>query len=213
MTPRSSRADQEILARHVAPLDPTTLGWRSTFAAAVHEARLLTGRELDTGRRDDKEATALWAGTIVYLVLLEQIGKSLQPVGGERHQGEKELERAIRQFAGDRATEMERQALYALRCALAHEFGLLNRSRTPYYRRLFRLEDTPGGPLVVQPARDWTEHPEDWSPFAITEVNLLTLGDLAEEVVQSVRDHAERGDLRAQVSLPELQRRFSFYIS
>ncbi|MHB1535291.1 MAG: hypothetical protein ACYC1D_11930 [Acidimicrobiales bacterium] len=153
------------LADHVTPFDPTKLGHVSTFTAAVREARSLTARDLGFGMLDPTRApTALWAGSTVYLILLEQIGKSLRPKGGRKAKGEFELEKAIRQFAPRVATGRQRKVLYALRCAWVHEFGLFNvNGRNTAYQHCFGLDDDASAPLVRWPGRRW-----DGVPFTPT---------------------------------------------
>jgi hypothetical protein len=65
----------QALAEHVAPyrIDPEAPDpYVSTFNAAVREARYVCGRDVDTGQRLDGRPVAIWAGTLVYLVLLER---------------------------------------------------------------------------------------------------------------------------------------------
>lgn len=124
---RSQEEDWHVLADHVGPY-PIKVGYVSSFNAALEDARKCTGRDLASGDVKPNESRALWAGTFVYLVLLEQIGKTLRPRGGRDLAKEHELERAIRQFVPG-VTNRQRQAVYALRCAFAHDYGLFNVNR------------------------------------------------------------------------------------
>ena len=212
-----SGQDWEILANHVAgfPLPPPgASGYVSTFNAAVQEARRLTGRDKH-GRRVRTTRT-LWAGTLVYFALLDQIGNSLRPnrakkVKVERPSGklvpELTLEKAIRQFAPSAATRNQRQTLYFLRCAFAHEYGLFNRRD-----QFFRVDDSPRGRLVVPARRKWNGRLADATAATQTTVNLVAVGNLAEAVVASVRTHSARSTLRSELPTKELQRRFGFTI-
>lgn len=124
--------DWRVLAEHAAgySYDPTqTSVYQSTFNAAVGEARLLTRRDPKTGRRTGDKPTTLWAGPLVYIVLLEQVGKTFRPTRSRSVKGESDVERALRLFA-PRTTKRQREAVYGLRNACAHEFGLFNDGRT-----------------------------------------------------------------------------------
>lgn len=200
-----------MLADHVAPFRADA-GYVSTFNAAVREARLVTGRGPRSGKLGPQDTATLWSGTVIYLILLEQIGKSLRPAGGRAvNRTEQPLEKAVRQFGPRAVTLRQRQVLYALRCAFAHEFGLFNKGRGPYLR-VFRLDDSRSGPLVRWPAQPWNGRYQDAHPKCSTTVNLVRVGDLVEEVVRSVRLRSSTLTLRSELPLGELQRRFGFYL-
>jgi hypothetical protein len=185
----------------------------STFVLALREARSCLGRDIDSGRSSSGTPTHLWAGSVVYLVLLEQIGESLRPKGSRDVNREKKLERAIRQFTPGRTTPYQRNALYALRCAFAHEFGLFNINHSSQsYQHVFRLDDDPTCPIVKRPARRWSGDYNDTGIAMSTTVGLIALGDLTEEVVRSVRTHSNQTTLRSRLAPGELQRRFSVFI-
>lgn len=202
-----------VLADHVAPFRLET-GYVSTFNAAVLEARLATGRDPRSGKLGAHDTATLWSGTVIYLVLLEQIGKSLRPAGGrEFKRPEHALEKALRQFGPRTVTLPQRRVLYALRCAFAHEFGLFNRgNRAGQYRRVFRLDDSRTGPLIRWPGRPWNGRYQDAGPECSTTVNLVRVCDLVENVVRSVRVHSNSVALRSELPVEELQRRFGFHI-
>jgi hypothetical protein len=205
------------LADHVAPWKAEESGYVSTFNAALRDARCLVGRDIDSGERIEKNLPlALLAGTVVYLVLLEQIGKSLSPKSGRDIKGESEIERAIRQFSPKGATKLERQVLYALRCAIAHDYGLMNwtgsknAKKQAALTRLFALDDRPGTSLFRRPAQRWSGKVRDASLRTSTTVSLVAVADLAEEVVKSVRIHSNKTTLRSRLPITELQQRFGF---
>jgi hypothetical protein len=208
----------QALAEHVAPyrIDPEAPDpYVSTFNAAVREARYVCGRDVDTGQRLDGRPVAIWAGTLVYLVLLEQIGNTLRPVSGRdlpKQVRESAAARALRQFA-PHTTKPQREVIYALRNAFAHEFGLFNDGRDGRYRHVFTLDDEPGGPLVRWPRRRWDGTVEGVRRATRTTVNLVAVGDLCEDVVRSVREHSNSVALRSRVPMAEMQKRFAFRIS
>ena len=208
-------ASWTALADHVAPYPSEATGYTSTFLAALTDARALTGRDPVSGDRTGTDPVALWAGSVVYLVLLEQIGKSLRPQGArKRVKGERKLEKALRQFASrGGGQKKERQVLYALRCAFAHEYGLMNFgfSNHRLHARVFVLDDDPSTQTLVKwPRQNWDGNVTSISKKRFTKVNLVVLGDLVEEVVRSIRSYSNSGKLKSEISELELQRRFVF---
>lgn len=211
----SPAQEWQLLLDHVAafpPPAPGEQGYVSTFNAAVREARSLTGR--DEHGAPETGAATLWAGTLVYFALLDQIGDSLMPLRGRRvkkpgsSHRESSIEKALRQFAPQGATRRQRQVLYAVRCAFAHEFGLFNERA----KLFFRVDDTPGGKLIIPARRRWSGRLADATAATQTTVNLVAVGDLVESAVQSVRSRAIQNMLRAELSLRDLYHRFGFTI-
>jgi hypothetical protein len=211
-----SGQDWLALADHVAPyrIDserPTE--FVSTFNAALRDARVVCGRDADRGMLLATTPTALWAGTLVYFALLDQIGHTLRPVSGRTVKGESSIERVLREFAPT-TTKRQREAIYALRNAFAHEFGLVNiNRRKPQYTHAFAVDDTVGQPLIRWPSRRWDGDLRKVSPRTRTIVALPAFGDLCESVVKSVREHSNSTRLRGQVPSAELQQRYAFRIT
>lgn len=215
--PRSFTArDWLALADHIAPypIDPDQPSdFVSTFNAALRDARVVCGRDANTGTLLDLTPTALWAGTLVYFALLDQIGGTLRPARSRDIKGEPSIERALRQFAPV-TTKRQRQALYALRNAFAHEFGLINiNRRRPEYTFTFSVDDDVGAPLLRWPPRRWDGEVSSASTGTRTVVGLPAFGDVCETVVRSVRQQSNSVRLRSRVDTDELQRRFAFRIA
>jgi hypothetical protein len=87
-------------------------------------------------------AGALWLGTLGYLVTVEQVGHCVR-LKGATNRSEKKY-RAIFTAAcadfGDTAVEKnERNLLYDVRCALAHEFSLSSQKNQFIYSRGLKL--------------------------------------------------------------------------
>lgn len=208
-----SPTDLVALDAHVKQGGLDSSGRISTFNLALSDARKLMGRDTTTGRPDPAVQTPFssWGGIVLYLVLLEQIGKSLRPLHGRPAKSEKPLETAIRQFAPGATTKKDRQALYGLRCAFAHEFGLVNDRKGPY-QRVFRLYPYGLRRMVVPPRRIWNGKMATASRTTATRVDLSQVADLAEQVVDGVRRSAQRGELRSRSDLAELKKRFTVVV-
>lgn len=114
----------------------------------------------------------------------------------------------------DFAPEIEVQAtkdLYALRCSIVHQFGLINHSQEPALRRVFRLEST--GP-VVRPARCAWDGDVDssWQERHLTRVNIEAIPAFVNEVVDHARVAHRDGNVRLvkRMTIAKL-RRFGMY--
>jgi hypothetical protein len=201
------------LADHVAPypFNPDKPSeFVSTFNAALRDARVVCGRDVITGTPLGSTPIALWAGTLVYFALLDQIGNTLWPIQGRDAKRESSIERALRQFAPE-STRRQREALYALRNAFAHEFGLINVNKhRPEYTFAFAVDDDVEAPLLLWPPRRWDGQIRSASAKTRTVVGLYAFGDLCESVVRNVRLHSNSARLRSRVNVDELQRRFAF---
>ena len=141
---------------------------------------------------------ALWLATLGYLVVPEMLGKVVarSPTRFCDRSGSKmSFVVGAREFAARAVSLADAEALYGLRCALAHEYGL--RSARSSTRHIFGL--TQQGPLVRHPVTPWqmitdSEGCRAWpSPLADNQtwVNVLEVGRFVEELVTNIRaEHA-----------------------
>jgi len=91
----------------------------------------------------------------------------------------------------------ERLALYALRCCFAHVFRLLNIKTEAGLTHAFYLTEGPGRPVVRLPQRPWSGDVASLQGYLQTSVDLRAFGDLVEQVVVTLRELNERGELEA----------------
>jgi hypothetical protein len=167
---------------------------RSGFPACrlttvLREARRATGRNRETGRIEPGRAalSGNWLGAVGYLLLIDRVGSACRPPGPP-------VVRALRSCA-PRMGESEREALYALRCSLVHDFGLVNVGG-PGRTHHFMLDDFRDGaerpgPVVRLPPEPWDGRVEHCRRFNATWVDLRALGDLAEEVFAGLHPAGE----------------------
>lgn len=152
----------------------------------LRDARRASGRDPVTGRRLDDSISWRWLGVVAYLIVLDNIGSCFRPEGVQRIKGNT-IKRAIRYFSS--LSDREAQAIYALRCALAHDYSLSNRiSQRPELRYSFRLEGRLRDELLVIPEVPWDGALIPESDERTTIVCVPRLGDLVEEIVQAVLD-------------------------
>jgi hypothetical protein len=182
----------------------------SGFAGALRDARRVTGRDPATGAVVEPALCGSWLGVLGYLILLDQIGHSLGLAGSKTRRGD--LRVALHEFSKLPAPEVA--ALYALRCALAHDYSLLNKNyKRPELNHNFTLSSSHTSPLVSLPATPW-DGDLDHRAGARTTVNLWGVGDLVESVVQRIFDAAIAGDLVVTLEggSDELLQRYSLVV-
>jgi hypothetical protein len=187
----------------------------SSYHAALRDARATTGRNLDTGAVEHPQHVATWLGAIGYLAFLDQVGTALMRKRPGREAKGNSFERCLRDFAPPSLSARDRQALYALRCSLAHDYSLFNLGRgrsASNLRFRFALHADTGGPLVTHARRRWTGDfvgPQRQSTE--TRVNLLHLGKLAEACHHNIQHGWSTGRVVARVKPSELLVRYAFF--
>ena len=170
--------------------NPAIGSWFSSFSAAVRDAREATGRDLDSGDVVDELRAASWLGMLGYLVLLDLIGECFAPAEPERTPvSDVDIVRALAHFGPPELTDDEILAVYALRCSIAHNYGLVNLGTGRLANRLdhaFLLTNRPGAPLVTLPSTRWDRNLRHAQTMR-TVIDVRTLGDLAETVIANVQ--------------------------
>ncbi|MET8853393.1 hypothetical protein [Amycolatopsis sp. NPDC004625] len=209
-TTQSQTAEtRAAIARHLVDV-PAVDGqqYRSSFNALLGDARHAAGR--DTTGLLVRQSATLWLGATAYLVLLDQIGKTFTLADFSIVQSRPAINQALACFTDLDSASIE--ALYALRCSLAHDYSLASPSKRPERTHLFRLAHDEHTPLVTFPQEPW---PNDYSVVRghNTLVNLRKIGDLVEGVVDRLRrEHADdRLRLHPELSLVEFETRYGLY--
>ncbi|OOC08522.1 hypothetical protein B0293_00995 [Amycolatopsis azurea DSM 43854] len=155
-------------------------------------------------------SATLWLGATAYLVLLDQVGKTFTLIDFSIDQTRPAIHQALTCFTSLDSASIE--ALYALRCSLAHDYSLASPSGHPERTHLFRLAHDEHTPLISFPQEQW---PIDYSVIQGHEtlVNLRKIGDLVEGVVDRLRrEHAsDRLRLYPRLSIVEFETRYGLY--
>src|SRR5262249_46375306 len=94
--------------------------YQSGFIALLKDARGSTGRD-ENGVVVRDEHTQSWIGAAAYMILLDQVGTCFA-VPGQTPVDREDMIHALRAFSG-LTDNREIQALYALRCAYAHDYS------------------------------------------------------------------------------------------
>jgi hypothetical protein len=131
----------------------------------------------------------------VYLILMHQVGKVIQPASSARTDTSKDLRTALEEFDSG-LDETDRDMLYALRCALGHEFAMANENaKFPSLQHRYQLAEAGERKLVVYNGQ-WNGEYGEASVGGPTEVNLTELAEVAERVVRDIETQCDAGDLR-----------------
>jgi hypothetical protein len=164
----SAPSEQEALDAYLfpsSPGDPT-----SFLEAALNDA---------TAART-ADPPALWLATLCYLVVIEQIGNTVQsrssPIRRRDVKDREAFTATAREFGDAQLSDPEREVLYDIRCALAHNFGLTSAGKRFIYDVV--------GPLMSSV----TNNP--------IRVNLIEIGNYVERLVSKLRDENIEGAVR-----------------
>lgn len=149
----------------------------SCFGAALREARVLVGRDPATGTEPpDNDNAATWAGALLYLIYLEQVGSCFSPAAASVPSDPGIAEAAL--WFGGYDGEVPK-VLKQLRHRFAHDYTL---EPAELGKPRFVLSPDEGEPLFRRSrGRPW--------------IGLRALADLAETTQRQVREMAVTGQL------------------
>jgi hypothetical protein len=206
------------LVRHlISPVDDqaTATRYTSGFLAALGDARASSGRD-ETGKVVDETQTGHWLGAVAWMVLLDQIGSCFRPTPATGTSAVTASGRAVvdtLHWWYAELPDLEVLALYALRCAFAHDYSLWNLSGDSTLQHCF-VVDRDTARFVQLPSRPWT--PADPpAPDNQTFISLRRLGDVCEEVVSRIRAAAASDTLEIILKggVDELEHRYGITFS
>jgi hypothetical protein len=184
---------------------------KSCFVAAIQDAREFTGRDRNTGAKLSGRNHGCWLGALGYMALLDQVGSCLKPK--DKNEDGNEIRKSLKYFSSLRDPEIE--AIYALRCAFAHNYSLVNVNTQRQDRRhVFTLCQGDTAPLVRLPRVPWDGAFDAVNADSRTVVNLEAFGDLVESACTSAREQATQDNLEISLAggVDELLVRYFFVI-
>lgn len=203
MTPEEREAVHDHLYLH-PPVNGVQR--KSSFMGALTDTRGIGNRDLQTGKlKDDAASSGGWMAAIGYLVLLDQIGSCFGAPACAHPAGGPSFIHALQCFSG--LGQLEIEALYAARCALAHDYSLFNVS-TPDRTHVFAYDDAGGVPIVQLRQTAWTGDYTAIAQDQVTTINLREVGSLVEEIVERLRGLLTSDELLLRLPLGEFQTRY-----
>jgi len=151
----------------------------SALIRALGNIRKETGRDKN-GLKILGEDHGSWLGAIGYMVILDQIGNCFRPRTRLTLHNLSSIQKALRYFThlGHRRIN----AIYALRCALAHDYSLCNYHKNQSLQHRFVVTQGESPPLVKLPRVPWDGDILKNERRNVTVVNLEKLGDLVETI-------------------------------
>lgn len=207
--------ESNAIAAHLSDSPPVNLsdGRKlkiiSGFAACLKDTRVSTGRDPQSGIVINPQKAGSWLGNIGYMILLDQIGACFKPKSKQLVKGN-----SIMQALGHFTTlsNDEKNIIYALRCALAHDYSLYNiNDKEPKLTHNFAL--TKGsGVLIRIPTTRWGGDYQNRNANNQTLVDLQELGDLVEKICKDLFGLANEDELEVILAggTDELIQRYTF---
>ena len=110
-------------------------------------------------------------------------------------------------------TILEIEAVYGLRCALAHDYALVNKGAgRPDRRHRFSIRPLSETKVVELPEERWNGTYQDSSHKNMTVIDVVALGDLVEDVCCKIVSMAKMGELEIELDggYEELELRYMF---
>jgi len=223
MPSEQTETEHEALTRylgppHVVDHGGTQLVRESSLHAALRDCRPLQGRYVATGMLPAGDGAPSWIGAIGYLCVVDQLSSAVRhasPTSRSRTEADApDNYRVLYDFTDLDSVSIE--ALYGLRCSLAHDYSLANRKPgLPARQHVFHLSGDPGQVTNLPSSEDlrWNgDWAESDTAFEPTEVSLRAVGDLVEVLVSTIRAEHRAGNV--QIALPggpaEMDRRYFF---
>jgi len=180
----------------------------SSFYACLSDTRKFTGRN-SKGAVVDFDRCRSWLGNVGYLILLDQIGSCFKDRSKPAVNGAS-VQKALSYFSSLSPDEID--AIYALRCALAHDYSLVNKNENKQsLQHQFALT---GGTntLLVKPLQTWDGDLLNRTQNNQTVIDVKELGDLSENIYKKLLTLASNNML--EIILPggkdELIMRYTF---
>ena len=181
--------EQEVINAILADNPPDAEPGRySSLSQMLREARKATGRNEETGEKLEGGDHGSWLGGIGYLCLLELIGNCLDATGFNGVECENGIRRAVASFALKDVPPRHHNMLRSLRNSLVHHGSLVNERD----KVRFTLDDHAGDLVKIGDVESGYKH---------VAVNLIKLGDLAEEVVKELRRLRNDSNLKLRKGL------------
>jgi hypothetical protein len=188
----------------------------SGFTAGLRDARKFTGRDQSTGTKINGEKIGdhgSWLGAIGYMAILDQIGTCFKPKSVTTI-NRNTIFKALKYFS--QLPDLEIDALYALRCAFAHDYSLYNiNPNKPNLTHHFAVCQSPALKPVTLPQNQWDGDYSKKNLNNRTLINLETFGNTVELVCAKLIEHANNNDIEIVLTngSDELLQRYSFYSS
>ena len=194
----------------------------SSLILGLRDARLITNRNVDSGEVTFEIPAPLmpnsWAGSIVYLIVLELIGTCFKKKINSASDNNA-IYSAIINFSN--LTDEEARAIESLRHSFAHNYGLINIQKNRKTDKIisnrthnFLLTADPNGEVVTQRRAVWDGEYESINSKNTTRINIWKLGDLVEEIYQNLVSENNKSNIELilEKGIEELKAKYTVII-
>ena len=150
---------------------------------------------------------------LAYLSILDQLGKSIKPKNNEVLNNSPIIN-ALQYFSD--LNSKERKAIYALRNAFAHDFGLVNKNRRDgeMQHRFTVTQRRNTSKVVKLPNKYWDGDFSNKSLDSVTFIYLDNLGDLVESIIKEIiiQNEDDKIEVALGGGIEELESRYFLFI-
>lgn len=204
---------KQVITKHLVYKPSTESGhYFSSFTAALRDARSSTGRDVDHGNIINPLSTGSWLGALGYMALLDQIGTCFRPKTASVYIKINSINKALLYFSS--LQPAEKDAIYALRCAFAHDYSLSNTNENkPSLTHCFRV--TQGTGLLIRfPASSWDGDYNNINRGTETQIDLEEFCNLVEDICTKLLELNENNQLSLELEhgVDELIHRYGFSV-
>jgi len=193
--------ESEAISYFLSAPSGDKLQFFSSLYKGLVDCRAATNRDIETGEKIPSKDYDSWVGALGYLSLIELIGTCFTKKDLSQQPSDKATPfiHALETFGG--LTREEISALYALRCAFAHDFSLYNVHRSnPDLTHYFQLLVDVDAPLLQSARKPWDGDYRRTPQECATLVGLPRIGDLVEDIYASLQRLAKSGDLEIRLT-------------
>lgn len=191
----------EVITYFLSAPTGSEIQFISSLYKGLVDCRSATNRDLETGEKLPSKDHDSWVGALGYLSLLDLVGTCFTKKGLKQQPADEiaPFINALKAFGG--LTRDEISALYALRCAFAHDFSLYNiHPKKPELTHYFQLLVDTDAPLVQSAKKPWDGNYRHTPLECATAVGLSRIGDLVEDIYVTLKQLAKSRDL--EILLP-----------
>lgn len=160
------------------------------------DARSITGRNINTGEVEDFAKTGSWAGAMLYMSCVDHIGSLFTKYSDN----DNDFLSCLKEYNLHSLSDEQIKALYALRNAFVHDFGLFNIKKN----KGVIITDMTHSFTVTKDLQEWvvalpkTNWDGDLKNFwhNKTFINLFQFGELVERIYKTLVERATARNLK-----------------
>lgn len=173
--------------------------YKSSYYAALLEARKHAGRNTLTGKIEDEEKTGCWSGACTYMTLIDHVGGFF--ADGVNKDNRESFMGCLEKFSYLKE-KIDFDTIYSLRNSFIHKFNLYNDNKKYNNSHIFSVNRDPIN-LIIKAKMPWDGiyKKEGIDSEYITSVSLRRLGDMVEDIHLNLLKKISNNELK--ITIPE----------